>query len=164
MSSFAVKPKTLYDIECWRKGELLWIEEFHNLVTVVGQNKLLDACFKSGESANAWFVGIVDNASFTAYSASDTMASHSGWLEAAGYSQATRPAYVAGVPALGVMDNSASRAVFTINTLATIRGAFLVDVSTKSGTLGVLYGVGDFTISRLVLTGDTINAKVTLSD
>ncbi len=162
--NFQVTLKTLYDIECLRDGRIIWTEQFYNLVTVVGQNKLLDACFRTGEAANAWFVGIVNNASFTAYSAANTMASHAGWLEATNYSQGTRPAYVASAASAGSLDNGASRAVFSITSALTIRGAFLVDVSTKGGTTGVLYGVGDFVSPRLVLLGDTVNVKATLTD
>lgn len=162
--ALSVNLKTQYEVECWRKGRLLWVESFHNLVTIVGQNKLLDACFKTGESANQWFVGLVNNASFTGYSVNDTMASHAGWLEAANYSQANRPAFVAAAPVAGSITNSASPAVFTVTSLLTIRGAFLIDVHTISGTLGVLYGVGDFISQRIVLPADTVNATLTITD
>ncbi len=162
--TFDIRPKTLYEIECWREGTLLWSEQFYNLVTTVGRNKLLDACFRTGESANAWFVGLVDFASFTAYSPADTMLSHAGWLESVIYSQATRPAFVGAAATQGSLDNGASRATFTLNGAGTVRGAFLVDNSAKSGTTGVLYGEGDFVVARNVLIGDTINAKLTLTD
>ena len=162
--SLSVHLKTQYEVECWREGVCIWTEQFHNLVTVVGQNKLLDACFKTGESANQWFVGLVNNASFTGYSVNDTMASHAGWLEAANYSQANRPAFVATAPVAGSITNAAAPAVFTITSTLTVRGAFLIDVHTISGTLGVLYGVGDFTSQRIVLSSDTINATLTITD
>jgi len=158
------KPRTLYHVECRDAfGNLRWVEDFPNLVTTVGKNKLLDATFKTGLTTPAWYVGLVDNASFSAYAAADTMSSHAGWIEGVPYSDATRPALTPGTIAAGSVDNSASKATFNINATLTVRGAFLVDNSTKSGTTGTLYGVGDFAASRSVLSGDTLSVTVTLS-
>lgn len=156
-------PSTRYRVECWRQGLLLWVEEFPNLVTNVGKNELLNAAFRVGKAANAWYVGLVDNAIFTAYAAADTMSSHAGWLDGTPYSNATRPQYLPATAASQSMDNTASRAVFNINATLTVRGAFLVDSNTKGGTTGVLYGVGDFTAARAVLSGDTVSAAITLT-
>lgn len=159
------KVGTAYQVECFGPdGVLKWKDKFDNLVTTAGLNKLLDACLKTGLAAPAWYVGLVDNASFTAYSAADTAASHAGWIEGVPYSNATRPAFTPGVIAAGSVDNSASKAVFTINATLTVLGCFLTDLSTKSGATGVLYGVGTFSGgSRAVLSGDTLNVTVTPS-
>jgi len=164
LNTFSIDLHTNYDVECWRSGKLIWTESFHNLVTTVGKNKILDACFKTGEAANQWFIGLTNNSGFSAYALTDTMSSHPGWTEATPYSNATRPAFVASAPSGGSMNNIASRAVYTINATGVIRGAFLVDNSTKGGSTGTLYGIGDFTIStRSVLIGDILNLTVTLS-
>lgn len=164
LTDFAVYPQTFYSITCWRNGVLIWTEEFYNLITTVGKNELLDACFRTGKAANAWFVGLVDNASFSAYAAGDTMSSHAGWIEGTPYSDATRPGYTPAAASAASMSNDASRAVFNINASLTVRGAFLVDNSTKGGSTGVLYGVGDFAASRAVVSGDELNVKITLTD
>jgi hypothetical protein len=62
------------------------------------------------------------------------------------------------------MSNDASRAIFNINATATIRGAFLVNNSTKGGSTGTLYGEGDFAIARSVVSGDSLSIKITLTD
>jgi hypothetical protein len=62
------------------------------------------------------------------------------------------------------MSNAASRALFHINATATIRGAFLVNNSTKSGSTGTLYGEGDFALARNVVSGDVLSIKITLTD
>lgn len=155
---------TLYEVECYRRGELVWEDSFHNLVTTQGKNLLLDVMFRIGGAANAWFVGLVNNASFTAYSVTDTAASHTGWIEATGYSNATRRAYVAGTAALGSMSNVLSRAVFAINATATIKGAFMSNSSVKGGAAGSLYGVGSFFAPRSVIIGDDLSIKITLTD
>ena len=160
---FHLHPTTHYRVECWRQQTLRWVEEFPNLVTDVGKNEFLDACFRVGKAANAWYVGFVDNASFSAYATTDTMSAHAGWAESVAYSNATRVQYLPAAAASQSLDNTASRALFAINAAATLRGAFLVDNSTKSGTTGVLYGVGSFTNTRDIVSGDAISVGITLS-
>lgn len=144
--------------------EVKWTDEHRNLVTTVGKNDLLDKYFKGSAYTAAFYVGLVDNASFSAYAAADTMSSHAGWLESVAYSNATRPALTLGTPAAGSVDNSASRASFTINATATLDGAFVTTVSTKSGTTGILYSCGAFSGGdRAVANGDTLQVQVTLT-
>lgn len=152
-----------YRVECWRDGALVWDDEYDNLVTTAGKNKYLDATLKTGLASPAWYVFLVTGpGSGNTYAAADTMASHSGWSENATYSQATRPAFTPGSIASGSVDNSGSVAVFSINGSATLGGAGVVDVSTKSGSTGTLLGVGSFTGGdRSVINGDTINVTVT---
>lgn len=182
-----VKPESLYQFECWshfhadgskcqapwdcpngvafdaHNHQLAWSDNFYNTVVTTGLNKLLDAAFKTGLTSPTWYVGLVDNSGWTAYAAGDTMSSHTGWSESAAYSNSTRPAFTPGSISGGSVDNTASKAVFNINATATIRGAFLADNSTKSGTTGTLYGEGDFGASRSVLSGDTLNVSITLT-
>jgi hypothetical protein len=154
---------TRYVLTCHRQGALVWTEAFDNMVVTAGKNKLLDACFVTGLASPAWYVGLVDNASFVTYALTDTMASHAGWNEGVPYSNAARVALTPGSIASGSVDNSASPAVFTISASLTVRGAFLTDTATKSGTLGTLYGAGDFTIARSVLGGDILTAILALT-
>lgn len=161
---FGIDLHTQYEIDCYRDGQLLWTDGFQNLVTVVGKNQLLDACFFSGAVTPTWFIGLVGTTSFTGFDEGDTMASHAGWVEAVPYSNATRPAYVPAASAAGSMSNAASRALFTINATKTLEGAFLVNIGTKSGTLGVLYGEGAFVTPRNVISGDVLSIKITLTD
>lgn len=150
--------------ECFgADGVLKWREEYDNLIVTAGLNKILDACFKTGLTTPAWYVGLVDNAGWTAYAAGDTMASHAGWAESTAYSNANRPTFTPGTISAGSVDNSASKAVFNINATATIRGSFLADNNTKGGTTGTLYGEGDYSAARSVISGDTLNVTVTLT-
>jgi hypothetical protein len=159
-----IRVRSHYKAECFDKdGNLKWVEEGDNIVTTAGKNDILTQYFKGSAYTAAWFVGLVDNASFSAYAVGDTMASHAGWLESAAYSNANRPTLTLGTPAAGSVDNTASVAAFTINATATIRGAFIVTNSTKSGTTGTLYGEADFAASRSVVSGDTLNVTVTLT-
>lgn len=142
---------------------LAYREKFPNIVVTTGLNKLLDATLKTGLASPAWYVGLVDNASFSAYAGADTMASHGGWLEGTPYSNANRPTFTPGSVSAGSVDNSASKAAFTINATLTVRGSFLTDNNTKGGTTGTLYGEGDYAASRAVVSGDTLNVQITAS-
>ncbi len=129
----------------------------------MGANKLLDAGFKTGLASPAWYVGLVDDAGFSAYAAANTMASHIGWSESTAYDEATRQAFVPSTPASRATNNTANRAMFTMNATKTIRGAFMVDNATKGGPSGVLYGVGDFNAAQAVIAGDIVVVGITAS-
>lgn len=153
-----------YKVDCvGADGSLKWTEDISNLTTTAGLNDLLTQYFKGSAYTAGWFVGLVDNASFSAFSAADTPASHAGWLESVAYSNSTRPALTLGTVAAGSVDNSASKAVFNINATATINGAFISTISTKSGTTGTMYGEASFSGTRAVINGDTLNVTVTLT-
>jgi hypothetical protein len=174
-AGLGVLSSTIYEVECWdnfvrnkageiirkrRRPKLRWKDRFHNIVVTTGLNKLLDATFKNGLTTPAWYVGLKGTGTMVA---GDTMASHAGWSEIVPYSDSTRPAFTPGTISSGAVDNSASKAVFNINSGTTVYGCFLSDNSTKSGTTGTLYGGGDFGSSRAVVNGDTLNVTVTLT-
>lgn len=151
---------TIYNVECYDKdGNLKWIECFSNIVVTAGLNKILDACFKTGLASPAWYVGLKDAGT---PDAGDTMASHATWATITPYSDASDPAFTPGTISAGSVSNTASKAVFNINTTDDVYGCFLKDNATKGGSTGTLYGVGDFTSPRSVLSGDTLNVTVTL--
>lgn len=132
-----------------------------NLTTTAGKNDQLTQYFKGSGYSAAWYIGLVDNAGFSAYAAGDTMSSHAGWAESTAYSNANRPTWTGGSVSGGSVDNSGAVAAFNINATATIRGAFQVNNNTKGGTTGTLYGEADFAASRSLLSGDTLNVTVT---
>lgn len=148
----------VWRVECvGPDGKVKWVEENHNLTTTVGLNDILDKYFAGAAYTAAWYLGLVDNAGFSAYAAGDTMASHAGWSESVVYSNATRPAVAFSAAAGGVKSTSAASS-FTINSGGTVRGCFLVTDSTKGGASGILFSEVDFTSgSRAVLSGDTLN-------
>jgi hypothetical protein len=117
------------------------------------------------QDISVWYVGLVTGpGGGNTYAAGDTMGSHAGWSESTAYSESARQGYTPGSITNGSCDNSAAKAIFSINGTATIGGAFVCDFRTKSGTLGTLYGVGNFTGGdRAVQSGDTLNCTVTTS-
>lgn len=137
-----------------------WAIDGHNLVVTAGLNILLDATIKTGTASPTWFVAFKGTGSAVA---GDTMGSHAGWADIVPYSNATRPAFTPGTITGGAVDNSAAKAVFTIDANSTVYGAFLTNSATKSGTSGTLYGAGDFSGSQAVVIGDTVNVQLNLA-
>lgn len=152
-----------YEIECHGPdGQLKWRETIKNLVTTAGLNDILDKYLKGSTYTAAWYVGLTSGTPTAA--AGDTMSSHSGWTEIADYSETPRQTLTLGSVSGGSVDNSASKAAFSINGSATIGGAFVTSVNTKSGNTGVLYGVGAFTGGNKTATsGDSLTVSVTLT-
>jgi hypothetical protein len=145
-------------------GFVKWADTFCGTVVIAGLNKLLDATFKTGLASPAWYVGLLDGATAPVIGVTDTMASHAGWIENVGVSNATRPALTPGTILNGAVDNSAARAIFNINASGEIAGAFITTGSALSGSTGTLYDVGLFLDSaRDVANGDTLQVSVALS-
>jgi hypothetical protein len=152
---------TRYEVECYDKaGNLKWADSFENLVVDAGLDDLLDKYFKGSTYTAAHYVGLKLTGTVAA---ADTMASHAGWAESSAYSDATRPALTLGSVSSQSVDNSGSKAVFNIDDTATITGCFLTTNNTKGGSTGTLYGGGDFSASKAVSDGDTLNVTLTLT-
>ena len=149
-----------YIVECiGPDGKLKWTNDFDNLVTNEGLDDNLDKYLKGSTYTAAFYVGLTDGT--PTVNAADTMSSHAGWTEVTDYSESTREALVLGTVASQSVDNSASKASYSINATATVGGAFITTVSTKGGTTGTLYGVGAFSGDKSVDNGDTLNVTVT---
>jgi hypothetical protein len=150
-----------YHVECFGPdGRLKWEDHADNLVMDVGLDEFLQRIWKSSAFTAADFIGLTDDA--PSIVAGDTMASHVGWVEAQGYDEGTREAYVLGAVAAESVDNSASKASFAINATDTIGGCFACDESTKGGTSGILLGAAAFSGGdKAVANLDTLNVTVT---
>src|SRR5579885_388348 len=68
--------KGRFQIQHVRNGLLLATYDADNGVVDVGVNRIFNEYFRNGTSSSAFYLGIINNASFSALSASDTMASH----------------------------------------------------------------------------------------
>ncbi len=145
-------------------NHLKWVEEFDNLVVNEGLDDSLDKHFKGSIYTAAWYVGLTDGTPTPA--AGDTIASHAGGAEVTAYDELVRQTLTLGAVSGQSVDNSASKATFTIDTNNTvIGGAFVITDDTKGGAvLGTLYGVGAFTAADKTLDDDdTIAVTVTLT-
>lgn len=162
-----------YIVECiGADGEVRWTERIENVVTTVGKNLALDTYLAgSSYTVTGPFMGLISSTSFSAVAAADTMASHSGWLEAG---NANAPTYTAPrktaawSSASGGSKALSSALSFAITGTGTVKGVFLVygsgAVSTIDNTSGTLYSAGLFSGGdRAVLNGDTLNVSYTAS-
>lgn len=160
-------PYGCYTLEHWRpakSGTLRKIGEgiAPNQITNAAKNDLFDKYFRNGTTATAWYMGLVDSSGFTAFSAGDTMSSHSGWNEFTNYDESTRVAW-GPAAASGQAITNTTKVTFTIAGSGTIKGLFLVTVSTKSGTTGILWSAAALTTAVPVVDDDQLKLAYNLS-
>ena len=148
----------IFTIECFDKnGNFKWKDVSHNIVTDEGIAYVLDLIFSlGGVTQNPhYYIGIVD-ASPT-ISSSDTLSSHAGWAEITPYSETARQEFNEERTGL-VVSNTTLKAVFSINTTATLGGSFVA--SSDTGTSGMLLSVSAFANGdKAVSNGDTITVS-----
>lgn len=157
----------VFHVQCFDKdGNLKWEDQMHNLVVNTGLQDMNNKYFKGSGYTASFFLGLITGpASSTTYAAADTLASHAGWTEFAGYT-GSRKAVTFGTPttaAPSVIDSTGSPSSFAITSTATVAGAFICTVA--SGTSGILFSEADFQSpgDRNVVSGDTLNVSYTFS-
>lgn len=166
---------SIWDVEHWRQGEdglyLLSKTQDTNVVTNQGLDKLLNVMFGAaggGEETQitTWYVTLVE--SNTTPAAGLTYATPT-YTESTAYTEGTRPAYVETASSGQSINNSASKATFTINASKTIYGSSLVGggtaPTTKGDTAGggYLYCYSLFGSSKSVVSSDVLNITITLT-
>lgn len=149
-------PRASFLVVCLdRNGKEKWREHIHNTVVTAGKTDIVDKYLKGSAYTASWFLGLKGTGSVAV---GDTLASHAGWLEVTPYS-GNRPAITWGTTSSG--SNTATAVSYTINATATVAGDFICSVA--SGTVGVLYSAADFSQSRAVQNGDTLNVTPTIT-
>ncbi len=144
-------------------GTVRWEDTAENLVTNTALNDVLNVYFRATSGPAAWYMGLVDNASFSAYSGADTAASHVGWLENQNYSNSTRPQWSPGAASSQSITNG-STVNFNMTATATIRGLFINTNNTVGGTTGILGAEASFSGgNQAVNNGDTLQCTYTMS-
>lgn len=155
--------------EAWcfdRHGNLKWHQKPKNSIPNIALNNILDVYYGAVAKISTWYGGIIDNASFTALSATDTSASHTGWVENTNYSESVRQTWVPGTSASQAIANTSSNYLtFTMNPGSTInlKGFFLISVSTKGGTTGILGATAPLTTPQPANSGDVVKVLYTVS-
>lgn len=149
-------------VECVRDGKVIWIEEGPNLIVTTGRNKLLDETLEGSGYTAAWYMGLIDNAGFSAIAAADTMASHAGWAEADEYDEATREAISFGAASSGTKATDADCS-FTISATITINGIFIASSGTKNESASVLFAAKSFSSPRACVDNDVLNVSYSAS-
>ncbi len=151
-----------FSVEHVRDGKVIGQYAMPNGIVDVGLNHILETEFNGGSQVTAWYIGLIDNASFSALSNSDTTASHGGWIENTDYDEATRPEWTAGTAATRQITN-ASTVDFSINSTETIKGIFITSLATKGGSTGTLWATAAFGSNVSVQNGDTLKITYTVS-
>jgi len=163
MKGSALGLKGHFRVEHYNKdGKLLATYRFPNGIVDVGLNMILDVMFDGGSQSTTWYIGLVDNSGWTAFANADTMASHAGWSESTAYTETARPEWTAGTPSSRSITNS-STVDFSINASVTLKGIFIVDNATKSGTSGTLWSTAAFASTVSANSGDTLKITYTVS-
>lgn len=134
-------------------------EYIPNGVCTAGINHMLDVVFRAQAASAVWYLGIINNASFSALAAADTLASHAGWVEWTNYA-GNRPTWTPGAAAAGSITNPALASA-TMNAAGTIRGLFLCNVNT--GTAGILYSTAALSSGRAVTNTEVLQLGYTSS-
>ncbi len=149
-------------IEHWRNGKLHDVYAMANGVTTAGKIYLLGGAFNAVTQITAWYFGLIDNSGFSALSAADTMASHSGWNEFTTYSQSTRVQW-SNVTPTGATITNTSPGQFDLTGSGTLYGIFVNSVSTKSGSTGTLWSTAAFSSTVAVTNGDQLKITYTVN-
>lgn len=153
----------IFEVWCYDKeGKLKWYDQTANLVVNEGLDYILECLFQSATS-DPWYIGLTDGTPTVA--AADTLspASHVGWTEVTDYSEGARQEFVDGVIASQSVNNSASKASFSISGSVTIGGAFMAD-SASTGANGRLLCGAVFTGGdKIAASGDTLEVQYTFS-
>lgn len=136
-------------------GQVTDSETIHNLMPVEGINHVLNTVLKGGSQVTSWFVGVFEG-NYTPLT-TDTMAAFpAASTESTAYAASTRPAFVGGTVAAGVLDNSASKAEFAFNATKTVYGGFISSASAKGGTSGVLLSAVRFAAPKSLDSSSTL--------
>lgn len=130
--------KGTFQFDLIRNGLVVARQRILNTVTTLGKNAMLDTFFGARAKDTGFYLGLVDNAGWSAFAVADTMVSHAGWAEFTGYSEATRPQWTVGAASAGVITNPTG-IVFTLTAVGSLKGLFVSTSNVKGGTAGLLW-------------------------
>jgi len=175
-----LSPRGRFKVEHWRDGRLIGEYEFPNGITNEGKDQLLNTQFDAATQITTWYLGLIDNANFTALAAADTYdeinQAGNGWDEFSDYtdpgngdSATTRPVWNPDAAASQTITNG-TVVVFDITATGTIKGLFLVGGGTAPENKGdhaasstlwatALFDSGDVAVQN----GDQLKATYTVT-
>lgn len=167
-------------VEHWRKGKRY--NEYHvqNGIVNEGKNKLLNVMFDASTQITTWYLGLIDNAGFTALAATDNYDNidqgGNGWDEFKNYTDAnngdsttTRPQWQTD-PASAQSISNSTTSIYDITGSGTVKGIFGVGGGTSPQLKGdhqagstlwatALFTSGDVTVQN----GDQLKVTYTVS-
>lgn len=161
-TGLTITPMGVFDTVCRRGGEVIWHDLASNLVVTQGLDHILSVVLNGGSQVTTWYVAPFE-ANYTPVAGLTAATFTASATECTAYDESTRVAYVEAAPSGGVITNSASRAVFTINASKTLYGAALLSASAKSSTSGTLLAAARFSSSRAVVDNDEVACAYSLT-
>jgi len=164
MEAQRFQPKGRFVVEHLDKdGNHKGTYEFPNGITDEGLNHILETQFGGGSQEGTWYIGLIDNGSFSALNAEDTLSSHTGWSEFTNYTEANRVEWDDDTAASRSKTN-ANTANFSINASGNVYGIFVSSNNVKStGTTGTLWSTAAFSSVVATANGDTLKVTYTVS-
>lgn len=144
------------------KGRVLWSQKVPNGIVSVGLTDILSVYFAGGSASANWYIGLIDNTSFSALSSADTMSSHAGWSELTSYDGSTRKAFTNLTASNALILNTVA-ASFVMSADATIKGIFIVNNATRGGSTGTLWSTAALASARVLRSGQTLEVVYRLT-
>lgn len=132
-----------YCVRRFRGNTLVDEEIVNNIIPAEGIALLSDALFHGGALPAAWYMGLYET-NYTPTGSVTAATINALATESTAYAEATRPLFVGVTQSVGVVNNTASPAVFTFNATKNIYGGFLSSSPTKANPSGVLLSVVKF--------------------
>ena len=136
-------------------GRLLGARTFENGTTQQGVTHLAARMFLGAAAYSTWYIGLINQAGFSALNSADTHQAHPGWSEWAALYLSLRVAWAPSAAAGRFMD--APTTVLSVTASGLVRGAFLAstpNIGTASGQ--VIYATGVDTEPLAVEAGGTV--------
>jgi hypothetical protein len=152
----------IHKIEHFRDGELIDVEEVHNLVPTEGLNHILEVALRAGSSLPAWYVSLFEG-NYTPVAGVTALTYPAAATESTAYSESNRVLWVPAAASAGVLTNSASKAVFTMNATKAIYGIGMSSAQAKSATSGVLVSAARFASVKNVVAADVLNVTSSIT-
>lgn len=169
-----------FTVEHIRDGKVLGVHDFPNGITNEGKDLLLEVMFHATSAAATWYIGLIDNASYSALADDDIYddidQAGNGWDEFTSYTDGnnsdnatTRPVWPEDAASSQSITNS-SVAIFNITGTGTVKGVFVVGLGAAAMTKGdhdtdgnlwatALFGSGDVAVQ----SGDQLKVTYTVN-
>ena len=144
-------------------GNVKGTYEFPNGIVDEGLNSILGVQFNGASQIGTWYIGLVDNAGWSAFADADTLSSHAGWTESTTYSESNRVEWEEDAPASRAISNTTT-ADFSVNATGNLKGIFVSSNNVKStGNTGTLWSTAAFSAVVATANGDTLKVTYTVS-
>ena len=154
-----LKFRNIVKMELVRDGKVIGEFQFENGITDEGKDHILDTQFAGGTPVDPWYIGLIDNAGFSALAAGDTLPSHAGWSEFTSYT-GNRQEWTEDAAATQAITNTTT-VDFAITGSGTVYGIFIASVAT--GTAGILWATAALASPQAVASSDEIRITYTVS-